>query len=50
MAEVGLCGRGSGLWHGQEHVAGGHVAGCGGMWQVLVAGCGGMWLGGEGMW
>ena len=44
MAGVGVCGRGSGLWHGRGHVAGegthgrvwGYVAGCG----QHVAGCG----------
>ena len=56
-----VCGRGSGLWHGWEHVVGacgrvwGHVAGeSGGMgvWgnvAGVVAGCGGMWQG-LGMW
>ena len=30
---VDVCGRGSGLWHKQGHVAGwGHVVGCEDMW------------------
>ena len=30
---VDVCGRGSGLWHRQGHVAGwGHVVGCEDMW------------------
>ena len=45
VAGIGVCGRGSGIWHGWGHVAGvgtcgrvwGHVAGCGGMWQVVGA-------------
>ena len=35
---VGVSGMGSGLRHGWRHVAGvHHVAGCGGMWQVMEA-------------
>ena len=48
MAGVGVCGRGSGLWHGWGHVVGigaygrvlGHVAGCGDMWQRWCQGVG----------
>ena len=54
-AGVGVCGKGSGLWHGLGHVAGKvYMVGCGGMWQGVgawgrvwghVAGGGGMWYG-----
>ena len=50
VAGVGVCHRGSGLWHGWGDVAGvGHVAGvgtCSRVWEHVagvVAGCGGMW-------
>ena len=54
VAGVGVCGRGSGLWHRWGHVVGmgacgsvwGHVAECGGMWQGWwqgVGACGRGW-------
>ena len=57
VAGVNVCGRGSGLYHGQGHVAGvgtcgriwGHVGRCRGMWQgwcQAVGACGR----GRGMW
>ena len=41
-AGVGVCGRGSGLWHGWGHVV--KVGACGRVWGH-VAGCGGKWQG-----
>ena len=40
VAGVGVCGRGSGLWHGWGHVVG--LGACGRVWGHLV-GCGGIW-------
>ena len=57
MAGVGVCGRGSSLWHEWGHVAGegtygsvwGYVAGCGHMWHGVGQGVGECGVG-SGLW